>query len=194
MRNKLFLFGCLVEVSLLLPAVMLAFPLGQPLFGNLQWRPRDFGLGLAASLPLLVLFYWLLHSSLPALERIGEFLEARVRPIFGEWALWQLATIALLAGVCEEVFFRSVLQGGLARHIGTIPALAVASVIFGVFHLVTKTYAVIAILIGAYLGVLWLAVENLLAPITTHAVYDFVALVHFLRAHVRQPKAPRTKY
>ena len=28
-----------------------------------------------------------------------------------------------------RVFFRSVFQGGLARHIGTIPALVVASVI-----------------------------------------------------------------
>ena len=95
--------------------------------------------------------------------------------------------------MCEEVFFRSVFQGGLARHIGTIPALVVASVIFGCFHLVTKTYAAIATLIGAYLGVLRLATENLLAPITTHAVYDFVALVYFLRAHVRQHRAARIK-
>ena len=167
--------------------------LGQPLFGNLQWCLRDFWLGILASLPLLALFFWLLHSSLPALERIGEFLEARVRTVFEPWAIWQLAVISLLAGVCEEVFFRSVFQGGLARHIGTIPALVVASVIFGCFHLVTKTYAAIATLIGAYLGVLRLATENLLAPITTHAVYDFVALVYFLRAHVRQHRAARIK-
>ena len=172
---------------------MLAFLLGQPLFGNLQWCLRDLWLGILASLPLLALFFWLLHSSLPALERIGEFLEAHVRTFFEPWAIWQLAVISLLAGVCEEVFFRSVFQGGLARHIGTIPALVVASVIFGCFHLVTKTYAVIATLIGAYLGVLWLAAENLLAPITTHAVYDFVALVYFLKAHVRKHRAVRIK-
>jgi CAAX protease family protein len=94
-----------------------------------------------------------------------------------------VVVISLLASVCEEVFFRSVFQGGLARHIGTIPALVVASVIFGCFHWVTKTYAVIATLIGAYLGVLWLTAGNLLAPITTHAVYDFAALVYFLSAH-----------
>ena len=87
--------------------------------------------------------------------------------------------------MCEEVFFRSVIQGGLARHIGTIPGLAVASVIFGIFHLVNKTYALIATLIGAYLGILWIVIGNLLAPIATHAVYDFVALAYFLRAHVR---------
>ena len=193
MRNYLFLLGCLVEVSLFVPAVMLAFSFGQPLFGDLLWRPQDLWIGILASLPLLALFFWLLHSSLPALERLDEFLETRVRTVFEAWAMWQLAVIALLAGVCEEVFFRSVLQGGLTRHIGTIPALAVASVIFGVFHLVTKTYAVIAIFIGVYLGILWLAAGNLLAPITTHAVYDFVALAYFLRVHVRKPKGARIK-
>ena len=192
-RNYLFLVGCVVEVSLLLAAVILAFFLGQPLFGNLQWCLPDLGLGLLASLPMLAFFFWLLHSSLPALEEIGEFLEAHVRTVFQAWPMWQLAVISLLAGVCEEVFFRSVLQGGLARHIGTIPALAVASVIFGFFHLVTKAYAIIATFIGAYLGVLWLAAGNLLAPITTHAVYDFVALAYFLRAHVRRPSPPRIK-
>ena len=181
-----------VELSLLFVGAMLAFLLRQPLFGNLQWCLRDLGLGILASLPLLVLFLWLLHSSLPPFERIGEFLEAYVRTVFEPWAIWQLAVISLLASVCEEVFFRSVFQGGLARLIGTIPALAVASVLFGCFHLVTKTYAIVATLIGAYLGVLWLAAGNLLAPITSHAVYDFVALVYFLRAHVRQHGPART--
>ena len=192
-RNYLFLVGCVIEVSLLLAGVMLAFLLGQPLFSDLQWSLRDLGIGILASLPLLVLFFWLLRSSLPALKRIDEFLEIHVRTLFAAWPMWQLAVVALVAAVCEEVFFRSVLQDGLAMHIGTIPALAVASVIFGFFHLVTKAYALIATLIGAYLGVLWLATGNLLAPITTHAVYDFVALAYFLRAHVRQPRVPRIK-
>ena len=52
-------------------------------------------------------------------------------------------------------------------------------------------YAVIATLVGAYLGVLWFAAGNLLAPITTHAFYDFVAPVYFLRAQVRQHRAAR---
>ena len=54
-------------------------------------------------------------------------------------------------------------------------------------------YAVIATLIGAYLGVLCFAGGNLLAPITTHAFHDFVAPVYFLRAHVRQHRAARIK-
>jgi uncharacterized protein len=180
-----FLFGCVVELSLLFVGGMLAFLIGQPLFGDLQWRLRDLWLGIFASLPLLALFFWLLHSSLPAFKRIHEFLEVHVRTVFEPWTIWQMVVISLLAGLCEEVFFRSVLQGGLARHVGAIPALVAASVIFGCFHLVTKTYAVIATLIGAYLGVLWLVAGNLLAPISAHAVYDFVALVYFLRARIR---------
>ncbi|HVJ58014.1 MAG TPA: CPBP family intramembrane glutamic endopeptidase [Terrimicrobiaceae bacterium] len=173
--------------------MMLAFFLGQPLLGDLRWCLRDLWVGILASLPLLALFFWLLHASLPALERLDEFLETHVRTIFETWPMWQLAVISLLAGVCEEVFFRSVIQGGLARHIGTIPGLAVASVIFGIFHLVTKTYALIATLIGAYLGILWIVIGNLLAPIATHAVYDFVALAYFLRAHVRPRRMTRIK-
>jgi CAAX protease family protein len=164
---------------------MLAFLLGQPLFGDLEWRLHDLWLGILASLPLFALFFWLLHSSLPAFKRIREFLETHVRTVFEPWAIWQLVVISLVAGACEEVFFRSVFQGGLARYIGAIPALVVASVIFGCFHWVTKAYAVVATLIGAYLGVLWLVAGNLLAPITAHAVYDFVALIYFLRARVR---------
>ena len=193
MRNHLFLVGCVVELSLLFAGAMLAFLLGQPLLGDLRWSLGDVWLGIVASVPLLALFFWLLRSSLPALKRIGEFLDVHVRTAFEPWAIWQLAVISLLAGVCEEVFFRGVLQGGLARHIGTIPALAVSSVVFGLFHLVTKTYAVIATLIGAYLGVLWLAAGNLLAPIAAHAVYDLVALIYFLRAHVRRAPAGEGK-
>lgn len=169
---------------------MLAFLLGQPLFGDLRWSLRDLWLGILASLPLLALYFWLLHSSLPAFKRIGEFLETHVRAVFESWSIWQLVVISLLAGVCEEVFFRSLFQGGLAGYIGAIPALVVASVVFGYFHLVTKTYAVVATLIGVYLGVLWLTAGNLLAPITTHAVYDFVALTYFLRVH-RPPARDR---
>jgi uncharacterized protein len=49
------------------------------------------------------------------------------------------------------------------------------------FILLTWTYAIIAAFIGAYLGLLWIWTGNLLTPMITHAVYNFVALVYFLR-------------
>ena len=47
---------------------------------------------------------------------------------------------------------------------------------FGAAHLITWTYAIIVCVIGAYLGWIYLATGNLLAPAVTHAVYDFAAL------------------
>jgi hypothetical protein len=55
-----------------------------------------------------------------------------------------------------------------------------ASALFGAAHLITWTYAIIAALIGAYLGLLWMWTGNLLTPKITHAVHDLAALVHFL--------------
>ncbi len=54
---------------------------------------------------------------------------------------------------------------------------------FGAAHLITWTYAIIAGFIGAYLGLLWIWSGNLLKPMVTHAVYDFAALVNFLRVY-----------
>jgi membrane protease YdiL (CAAX protease family) len=55
-------------------------------------------------------------------------------------------------------------------------ALAGASVLFGVGHWLSWSYAVLATMIGAYLGVVFLLSGNLLAPIVAHAAYDVVAL------------------
>ncbi len=176
-----FWVGCVIESSLLVVALGLALLFGQPLFSDLHWSLKDFLLGLAVSAPLFALFWWMLRSSLPPLARIRRLLVTGLRPYFAQWSWLQLAFISLLAGVCEEVLFRSVIQGALSAYAGPFIALTVASALFGLAHLVTLAYAVIAAAIGAYLGVLWLLSGNLLVPITTHAAYDFVALLYFIR-------------
>jgi uncharacterized protein len=50
-----------------------------------------------------------------------------------------------------------------------------------VCHWITRTYALLAALVGLYLGGLWLWTGNLLVPIVAHALYDFVALIWILR-------------
>jgi uncharacterized protein len=106
-------------------------------------------------------------------------------PMFRDGQLVHLAIISVLAGLGEEMLFRGVIQAAVAQEIGGPRGmwlgLAVAAVLFGMLHLVTPTYAVLAALIGLYLGGLWLLCDNLLAPVTTHAVYDFVVLVYLVR-------------
>jgi membrane protease YdiL (CAAX protease family) len=54
-------------------------------------------------------------------------------------------------------------------------------VLFGLLHLVTPTYAVLAALMGGYLGWLYVRTGNLLVAIIVHALYDFFALSYFVK-------------
>jgi membrane protease YdiL (CAAX protease family) len=57
-----------------------------------------------------------------------------------------------------------------------------ASLLFGLLHAITFTYAVLAALMGAYLGLVFAyADHNLLVIVVTHALYDFVVLLWLLR-------------
>jgi hypothetical protein len=126
-------------------------------------------------------FWWLLKSKAKASGRIRRFIENILRPALEEWSVGQLLAISVLAGVCEEVLFRGVAQGGLEQWLGPVAALILASAIFGVCHWITPTYALVAGLMGCYLGGLWWWSGNLLTPVVTHVAYDFVALVWLLR-------------
>jgi membrane protease YdiL (CAAX protease family) len=112
-------------------------------------------------------------------------------PMFKGFQLWQLLVVALLAGVGEELFFRGLLQGGLfawlqphvTEHLALAISLGVASLLFGLLHPITRTYAILCMLVGLYLGGIWIVTGNLLAPIMVHALYDFLALVYLLRGN-----------
>ena len=179
--SRFFWLACIFEAALLPVAAMIAYFTGQPLFSDLHWSGKDCLVGLGATVPLLVLFWWMLRSSLAPFAAIRRLLD-KLRPLFASWSLTQLGVISMLAGLCEEVLFRSVIQSALAAFSGPAIALVAASVLFGGAHLITIAYGIIAAAIGVYLGLLWLLSGNLLTPIVTHAAYDFVALVYLLRS------------
>jgi membrane protease YdiL (CAAX protease family) len=79
------------------------------------------------------------------------------------------------------MLFRGVLQQAFGNWLPVWGAIAAAALLFGLLHAVTTTYAVLAALVGAYLGWLYFLTGNLLAPIVAHALYDFVALVYLTR-------------
>jgi membrane protease YdiL (CAAX protease family) len=158
------------------------------MFQDLWWRPMDAAWGIAATAPLLLAFGWLLRSNSNYAAGIRRFFEHVVRPIFGNWSILQLAVISALAGLCEEALFRGAVQGGLTPVVGAPAALVIASVAFGLAHPVSKQYVVAATVVGFFLGWLFIAAGNLLAPIVTHALYDFCALTWFLRLHRSDPR------
>jgi hypothetical protein len=140
-------------------------------------------IGVLASIPPFLFFVWTLKTRLPLFVRHQELLNSLIRRIFGNWSILQLFVISICAGISEEAFFRGAVQGSFSDRIGRVLGLILGSLAFGAAHLITWTYAIIAAVIGVYSGLLWIWTGNLLTPMITHGVYDFVALLYFLKLH-----------
>jgi membrane protease YdiL (CAAX protease family) len=92
-----------------------------------------------------------------------------------------LALIAFFAGVGEELFFRGWLQSVLASRFEAWLGILIASVIFGLAHYLSPTYAIYAGLTGLYLGVIYQVSGNLYIVMVIHVLYDFIALVYLVK-------------
>jgi membrane protease YdiL (CAAX protease family) len=188
-RHDLMRLAVLFEGGLAAAACLLGWVCGLPPWERIVWDPPGVALGVAAALPMLALLVVCVRAPWRPFLRIRAFVEQVVRPLFRDCTLADLALIAFLAGLGEELLFRGLLQEGLAGWLGPWPALAVAALLFGLMHPITPAYAVLALLAGAYLGWTYLASGNLLVPILAHALYDFTALVYLLRKSTSEPAA-----
>ena len=180
------------EGGLAVVAVGLGWLLGLDPLGSFRFDMAAVGLGVTAALPLLLLLWLCVKCPLPGFRRLLEVLDRHLLPLFRECRVLELAVIAALAGLGEEMLLRGIVQAGMAAWIGGPAgfwvALFGAAVLFGALHAVTPTYALLAGTVGLYLGWLWIFADyNLLAPVTAHAAYDFFALIYLLRA--RKPLA-----
>ena len=175
-------YEVLVEGGLIVLAWALGWLLDQLPLRDFHWKWWDALWGLVATVPMMALFFLMLRWPVGPLLRIKRFSEEVLRPLLEPCSVLDLLGISVLAGLGEEMLFRGVLQGAFAHWLKSPwPALALASVLFGLLHAVTLTYALLATLMGAYLGWLWYATGNLLTPILAHALYDFLALLFLLR-------------
>jgi membrane protease YdiL (CAAX protease family) len=180
-REAVVLLAVVVEGGLILLACGLGWLFDEPPLKHFTWDPQSALTGLVATGPMLLLFLAMIRWPIGPLSRIKHFSEQVIRPLLAPCTVLDLLGIAVLAGLGEEMLFRAVLQGAFARWGHVWLALAVASALFGLMHAVTTAYAVLATLMGAYLGWLYLYADNLLAPALSHALYDFVALLYLLR-------------
>lgn len=150
-------------------------------FERLVWTWRGLAGGIAATAPLLLGLAWCLRTTFPPVVHLVEIVERRVAPLFAGSGPAAIAVVALLAGLGEETLFRGVIQPALAAHLPLAAAVATTGALFGLAHWITPTYALLAGLVGAYLGVLFVVSDNLLVPILAHALYDVVALALLVR-------------
>lgn len=145
---------------------------------------RSVAVGVAATLPLIVLY--LIATRLPfrPLRRVYDLLLATLGGSLARCRWHELALLAVLAGVCEELLFRGVLQPWLSRW-GEPAGWVGANLLFGLAHAVTPTYFVLATGIGMYLSGVQAVGNGLAAPMIAHALYDFYAFVQIARIYRR---------
>ena len=173
--------GTAVEGGLVLLAALLSWLFRLPVQEELHWTWRAVVQGVWACLPLAAMLFVLRNAPWTPLKELNRLVDESLTPLFKSCSWLQLALIAALAGIGEEWLFRGVVQRGLTPWLGAIGACAAASLAFGAVHALSMTYAVLATLIGIYLGWLWQTTGNLLPPIIAHALYDWIALVYLTR-------------
>lgn len=147
---------------------------------------RAFAVGVAGTVPLVLFYLAASRLRLRPLRRIHDLLLATLGGPLARCRWYDLVLLATLAGVCEEVLFRGVLQPWIGR-LGAPVGLVAANLLFGLAHAVTPTYAVLAAGIGFYLsGVQAVAGGNLAAPMLTHGLYDLFAFAMIAREYRRR--------
>lgn len=173
-------------------ALFLGWVLGYPLYDAIRWDGDGWVWGALGAFPLVAIMALVVWVPWPPFRRLLATIDELIVPLFRACNLADLALISALAGLGEEMLFRGIIQRALGEFggepIGPWLGLAVSSVLFGIAHSITRTYALLATLIGLYLGLLWMGTENLLVPIVAHALYDFLALVYLVRIR-RAPKS-----
>ena len=181
----LVLLAATVEGGLVVVAAVLGWLVDQAPMAKIEWTVQGAALGAAASLPPLGLLLLCVNYPVWPWAGVVRVADEVLAPLFRRCTVTELAMISLLAGLGEEMLFRGVLQDAGAQRIGGAHgpwlALVGVNVLFGLLHWITPFYAVLAGLIGVYLGWLWIATGNLLVPIAAHAVYDFLALVYLAK-------------
>ncbi len=184
------LLAAVFEGGLVFVALAAGWVLGQPPLQTLHGSWSAAGWGAVAALGPLAALWLCVRWKWRPIQRLVDVVNRLMLPLFEYARTAELAIIAVLAGLGEEALFRGVVQAVTADWIGgsagVWAGLAVASLLFGLVHLITPAYGVFATLMGLYLGLLWLWTDNLLAPITAHAVYDFLALVYLRRVRGSQ--------
>jgi uncharacterized protein len=136
--------------------------------------------GVVAAAPMLLCFLAMVRWPVGPLRTIKKFTDTVIRPLMASCTLVDLFGISVLAGVGEEMLFRGLMQDFFANWMPPAAAVLLAAVLFGMMHAVTVTYAVLAAVIGAYLGAAYVWTDNLLAPMIAHGLYDFVVLLYLV--------------
>ena len=184
-RRRLVAYALLFEGGMGGLAIVLALLSDYAIWDEFQVTLEGSLWGLGASVPMFIAFATCLYWPVGPLASIKRFSDEVIAPMFRPCTIVDLALISIVAGLGEELFFRGLIQVTIEGWYGPVVGLVAASIIFGAMHPLTPSYAVLATVIGLYLGWTYQATGNLLVPTIAHGFYDFIALVVLSRADAK---------
>jgi uncharacterized protein len=181
------------EGALGLAGLVLAAWFDVPLASRLNWANSTGDVAVRSALlsvPMLLLLAFAMGSTWQPIAELRHQVTRLIGELFHDVAWPGLAAVSLAAGLGEEILFRGAIQPVAERLLGGVEGLMVASLLFGAAHAVSPMYFLFATAVGLYLGFFASGFDDLLTPIITHAVYDFVALVLLQSSARRQQIRP----
>jgi len=184
--EQFFRSACLFEASLTLVAIGLGLIADINPFQNLHFSESAIICGLIGTVPLYIMFISMENIQHNSVSSIKDLLLRTLGPGLHSYHWTDLFILAAIAGFSEEVLFRGVIQPWIENSWGAMVGLIVSNLIFGLVHAVTPLYAILATLVGVYLGLsLTITGEsNLLVPIIIHGLYDFLAFIALMRTEL----------
>lgn len=170
-----------VEGGLIATAWLLSDWLEAPTLDMIRLEWKSLALGVAATIPPYLAFLVSWYRPIGPIRSVHDLTRDQIGPLFRPCTVPELACVAALAGIGEEMMFRGLLQPAFILWLGPILGLLAASLLFGALHLLTLAYGIIAAIAGLYFGALVLLTGDLGAAIIAHGLYDFLALLHVTR-------------
>lgn len=145
-----------------------------PSFRPEKWKadPRVIAVGLVLMLAVSIVLS-------PLLDRLPDtYVEQLDRYLDG--GFWPMFTAVVAAPLLEEFLFRGIIQKNLVRRFGPLGGIAIASVLFGLIHLVPQQI-VYASCLGLILGTVYHLTGSLNSAITLHFVNNgLTSLLHMV--------------
>jgi membrane protease YdiL (CAAX protease family) len=177
--------ACYFEAALILVAVVLGQIADINPFSYILFSESAVAYGLIGTIPLFLMFLGMEQLQTKSVSHIRKLLLNTLGPGLHSYHWTDLFLLAALAGISEELVFRGVIQPWIEQSWGLITGLIVSNILFGLVHAVTPLYAVLAALVGIYLGLSldYSGERNLLTPIIIHSFYDLLAFVALMRVY-----------
>jgi membrane protease YdiL (CAAX protease family) len=190
-EQNFFKVACYFEGSLIIVAIVLGWIADIDPFANIIFSETAVFYGIIGTIPLFIFFVALYQIQIDAFQQVKRTLLETLAPSMHRYHWTDLFVLGAIAGITEEILFRGVIQPWMESSWGMTSGLIASSIIFGLVHAVTPLYALLATLVGIYLG---LAMDyggerNLLTPIIIHGLYDFLAflvIVHTYRSNLTE--------